>query len=156
VSFGRHATAACPGACFAHLLRRLVAVLGFTGLLGPLMLVALPVVTLAADRLQLVPDDDRDLTLGLTAYQARDARKAAEYFRKAAERNQRTAQFNLAVLLLSGDGVPADPPQGLRWLRKAADNGMARAQHVEKSRLHNFDSSLGFMHKERAMATRCC
>jgi hypothetical protein len=24
---------------------------------------------------------------------------------------------------------------------------LARAQHVEKSRLHNFDSSLGFMHK---------
>lgn len=71
---------------------------------------ALPLAPLAAqasDRLQIAPDDDFDLAQGFAAYQQRDARKAAEFFRKAAAaRNQRTAQFNLAVMLLAGDGVP--------------------------------------------------
>jgi TPR repeat protein len=92
-----------------------------------LLLVA---VVASAQRLQIVPDDDLDLANGFAAYQARDAKRALEHFRKAAERNQRVAQFNLAVMLLTGDGVPADPAAGLGWLRRAADNGMARAQHA--------------------------
>jgi TPR repeat protein len=82
----------------------------------------------AASRLQIVPDGDPDLALGVAAYEARDTSAALDHFRKAAARNQRTAQFNLAVLLLFGDGVPADPPTGLQWLRRSADNGMPRAQ----------------------------
>jgi hypothetical protein len=49
-------------------------------------------------------------------------------FRRAAERNQRVAQFNLAVMLIAATASAADPRQGLAWLRRAADNGMARAQ----------------------------
>jgi TPR repeat protein len=82
----------------------------------------------AMAQLRIVPDDDPDLARGWAAYQARDLPAAFAYFRKAAEGEQRVAQFNLAVMLMGGEGVVADPQQGVTWLRRAADNGLARAQ----------------------------
>jgi uncharacterized protein len=49
---------------------------------------------------------------------------------RAAGRNERVAQFNLAVMLLAGEGGPADPVEGVSWLRKSADLGFARAQYA--------------------------
>src|SRR5512134_1144378 len=94
----------------------------------PVLLAALVAVAGSAGaQLRPVPDDDPDLASGWAAYQVRDLTAALAYFRTAAERDQRVAQFNLAVMLISGEGVAADPELGLVWLRRAAGNGMARA-----------------------------
>jgi len=106
----------------ASVLRRLrLAMYGFLVALG---------MSSASAQLYIVPDDDPDLARGWAAYQARDAQGAFAYFRKAAERDQRVAQFNLAVMLVQGEGVAADPAQGISWLRRSADNGLARAQYA--------------------------
>jgi TPR repeat protein len=82
----------------------------------------------AANRLQIVPDADADVTAGWAAYRAMDFSQALVHYRRAAERNQRVAQFNLAVMLLGGEGTAADPVSGVAWLRKSADLGFAQAQ----------------------------
>jgi len=51
-------------------------------------------------------------------------------FRQAAARGDPLAQFNLAVMLLAGEGGPAGPSEGLIWLRRAAERGLPRAQHA--------------------------
>jgi TPR repeat protein len=53
----------------------------------------------------------------------RDAVRAVEWYRRAAERGHGDAQYNLGFMYLLGEGVPADPVEGLRWLRLAADQG---------------------------------
>ncbi|HTN48627.1 MAG TPA: tetratricopeptide repeat protein [Burkholderiaceae bacterium] len=84
-----------------------------------------------AARMQVVPDGDAELAEGYAAYQAGDRARALQLFRKGAERNHRVAQFNLAVMLLGGEGGGSpDPAGGLQWLRRSADGGFARAQYA--------------------------
>ncbi|HWA93870.1 MAG TPA: tetratricopeptide repeat protein [Terracidiphilus sp.] len=52
-----------------------------------------------------------------------DSSRAAEWYRRAAERGHRDAQYNLGLMYLDGEGVSADPYEGLRWLRLSADQG---------------------------------
>jgi TPR repeat protein len=52
-----------------------------------------------------------------------DAVRAAEWYRRAAERGHADAQHNLGFMYLLGEGVPSDSAEGLRWLRLAADQG---------------------------------
>jgi TPR repeat protein len=52
-----------------------------------------------------------------------DPVRAAEWYRRAAERGHIDAQYNLGCMYLRGEGVPSDPTEGLRWLRCAADQG---------------------------------
>ena len=82
----------------------------------------------SAVRLQVVPDEDLDVAAGWSAYRANDPARALTHYRKAAERNNRVAQFNLAVMLLAGEGGPADAVTGVDWLRKSAERGFSRAQ----------------------------
>src|SRR5512137_675995 len=83
-----------------------------------------------AEPARVVPADDPDVAAGWIAYGAGRHEEAIERYRKAAARNERVAQFNLAVMLLAGEGGPADPVEGVRWLRKSADLGLARAQYA--------------------------
>lgn len=53
----------------------------------------------------------------------RDLDRAAEWYRRAAERGHSDAQYNLGFMYLLGEGVPKDHEEGLRWLRLAADQG---------------------------------
>lgn len=49
--------------------------------------------------------------------------------RAKAQRGDAEAQLQLAICCLEGQGVhPADPEQGMKWLRKAVDQGLARAK----------------------------
>ena len=82
----------------------------------------------AAGQLQVVPDEDGDVAAGWSAYRANDQVRALAHYRKAAERNNRVAQFNLAVMLFGGEGAVADPAAGVGWLRKSAERGFSRAQ----------------------------
>ncbi|WP_245514871.1 SEL1-like repeat protein [Jiella endophytica] len=57
---------------------------------------------------------------------ARDLEKAAEFYRRAAERGQTLAARNLALLLWNGERQ--DTAEALRWLRQAAEAGDAPSQ----------------------------
>jgi TPR repeat protein len=112
------------------------------------LLVALWILLLTLDparaaKLQIVPDSDADLARGYAAYQAGDLVKAQQLFRTGAERHQRVAQFNLAVMLLAGEGGPPDPAAGVQWLKKSATNGFARAQYA-----------LGLLHEHGELVPR--
>jgi TPR repeat protein len=53
----------------------------------------------------------------------RDPARAAEWYRRAADRGHADAQYNLGFMYLLGEGVTSDPKEGLRWLVRAADQG---------------------------------
>jgi TPR repeat protein len=53
----------------------------------------------------------------------RDSVRAVEWYRRAAERGHPDAQYNLGFMYLLGEGVQADPNEGVRWLRRSADLG---------------------------------
>ena len=59
----------------------------------------------------------------------KDDVKAAKACRKAAERGDASAQFNLAIMYDHGWGVPHDCSQSAVWYRKAAEQGFAVAQY---------------------------
>jgi hypothetical protein len=50
------------------------------------------------------------------------------HIRKAADQGRADAQFNLGLRYASGQGVPQDYTEAVRWYSKAADQGMASAQ----------------------------
>jgi uncharacterized protein len=53
----------------------------------------------------------------------RDSARAAEWYRRAAERGHPDAQYNLGFMYLLGEGVQVDPGEGLLWLRRSAEQG---------------------------------
>ncbi len=59
---------------------------------------------------------------------ARDLNKAIDWYRFAAEADNREAQFAYAVILLRGKELPLDKELGEAFMRKAADAGHHRAQ----------------------------
>jgi TPR repeat protein len=58
----------------------------------------------------------------------RDVVRAQQLFRAAAGSGFESSQHRLAQMLIEGDGVPCDLAEGIEWLRKAADQGCARAR----------------------------
>ena len=60
---------------------------------------------------------------------ARDLNQAAEWYRKAADRNYLSAELHLAALYRDGGkGFPRDAVQAAAWYRKAAEQGNVTAQ----------------------------
>jgi uncharacterized protein len=59
-----------------------------------------------------------------------DAAAAARWFRLAAEQDHGVAALNLAYAYEHGDGVPKDREQAKFWARKAASQGLPRAQFL--------------------------
>jgi TPR repeat protein len=53
----------------------------------------------------------------------KDPALGAEWYRKAALSGHPDAEYNLGFMYLLGEGVPPDPEEGLRWLRRSADHG---------------------------------
>ena len=51
-------------------------------------------------------------------------------FRTAAQKGNRLAEFNYAMMLLNGEGTTANVDEGKKWLKKAADANMSHAQYV--------------------------
>jgi hypothetical protein len=54
--------------------------------------------------------------------------EAAQWFRKAADQGNATAQFTLGGLFSQGRGVAQSDAEAARWCRKAADQGFKEAQ----------------------------
>ncbi len=63
------------------------------------------------------------------AYQRKDYKLAAEWFRKAADKGDAKAQYNLGMAYDTGQGVTQDYKQAAEWYRKAAVQGLAQAQN---------------------------
>ena len=63
------------------------------------------------------------------AYRRGDYAQAFAAYEAAARNGDRLAQFNLAMMLLRGEGKPIDLAVAVEWLGKSADAGMAQAQY---------------------------
>ncbi len=75
---------------------------------------------------------DIDLFIGEDAYNMGDYVKALRQFRIAAEKGKMSsgaAQFSLGVMYDNGQGVPQDYAQAVKWYRKSAGQGYAKAQN---------------------------
>ena len=75
---------------------------------------------------------DIDLILGRSALQIGDYVKALRLFRIAAEKGKISsglAQYSLGLMYDEGQGVPQDYAEAVKWYRKAAEQGHARAQN---------------------------
>jgi TPR repeat protein len=59
---------------------------------------------------------------------AKDETAAVEWFRKAAEQNDPTAQANLGFCYFSGQGVPKDAVEALKWWLLAGAQGNSNAK----------------------------
>src|SRR5215475_7395255 len=66
---------------------------------------------------------------GWQAYRGGDYAAARLIYEQGAAKGDRLAQFNLAMMLLRGEGGGADIDQAVAWLRKAAEAGQPQAQY---------------------------
>lgn len=53
----------------------------------------------------------------------KDQVEAVKWYRKAAEQGHASAQINLGVCYVNGDGVEKDQVEAVKWYRKAAEQG---------------------------------
>jgi hypothetical protein len=62
----------------------------------------------------------------------RDSTRAAEFFTRAADQSEPTAQLFLAVMYYGSDGVPRNPPLAIMWLELAMAGGQPDAYDVRE------------------------
>jgi uncharacterized protein len=74
--------------------------------------------------------DDPETQSAVADYNAGNMGAAFAEFHHAAERGNRLAEFNCAMMLLNGEGTAVNVDEGKKWLRKAADANMSHAQYV--------------------------
>jgi uncharacterized protein len=86
--------------------------------------------SVAAHAQGAVKQSDPETQTAVADYNAGNLGQALAEFRKAAEHGSRLAEFNYAMMLLNGEGTPANVDEGKKWLRKAADANMSHAQYV--------------------------
>jgi TPR repeat protein len=63
----------------------------------------------------------------------RDSRKAAEFFYRAADQGEPTAQLFLALMFDRANGVPKSPPLAMMWLELAMAGGLAEAYDLREN-----------------------
>ncbi|QJQ06359.1 sel1 repeat family protein [Undibacterium piscinae] len=69
-----------------------------------------------------------DFTDGVELYADQEYSAAAKSFKKAADKGNPEAQFNLGLMYLKGEGVEQDYPEAMALFRQSAEQGNARAQ----------------------------
>ncbi len=57
-----------------------------------------------------------------------DLAQTAKWYLKSAYQGQTLSQYAIGKMYMNGAGIAQNPSEGIRWLRKAAENGHARAQ----------------------------
>lgn len=82
-------------------------------------------------------DPIQQLHFGNTYFKQGDYARAEQWFRKAADQGNATAQNNLAYMFRSGRGVSQDFSQAAYWYQKAADQGHMLAQNQLGGLYHN-------------------
>ncbi|CAN7148096.1 sel1 repeat family protein [Caballeronia sp. LjRoot34] len=98
------------------------------GILGAVS-VAL-VMACSAVSAQTVKGSDMATQNAVADYNAGNFGAARSEFLHAAQKGSRLAEFNYAMMLVNGEGGPAEVDEGKKWLRKAADANMTQAQYV--------------------------
>lgn len=88
--------------------------------------------------------------LGLIAYQQGDFTGAFEHWHKLANEGNSQACHNIAMLYLNGQGVDENPQLGLDWCEKAAELGLAEAQHHLGYLLLHLDAQKSLVWWEKA------
>ena len=83
----------------------------------------------AQDRLPY-PDFDPDLAQAWPAWLVGDDVAARRHFQAAAQRGHPLGQYNLAMMMLHGEGGPCHPAEATALLRKAADGGVGLAREA--------------------------
>ncbi|WP_296226827.1 tetratricopeptide repeat protein [Ralstonia sp. UBA689] len=120
------------------------------------------------------PSDTRSDAAALTQiaiahYEHNDFGHAFDEFAEAAQRGNRLAQFDYAMMLMRGEGTVARPEEAVKWLRRAADNQMTHAQFAygelfergelvprsleEANKWYERAASGGHIEAQRALAT---
>ena len=61
-------------------------------------------------------------------HRRRNLAEAVKWYRRSAEQGDRYSQYNLAVMLLKGQGTAQDAEEAFRWCCLAAEQGLAEAQ----------------------------
>lgn len=84
----------------------------------------------AASAPQGQADKDLETQTAVADYNAGNFDVALKEFRNAADRGNRLAEFNYAMMLLNGEGTTANADEGRKWLLKAAEANMSHAQYV--------------------------
>ena len=102
------------------------------GILGAVFMAVSVTVTLAcsAANAQTIKNSDLATQTAVADYNAGNFGAARSEFLRAAKKGSRLAEFNYAMMLVNGEGGPADVDEGKKWLRKAADANMTQAQYV--------------------------
>jgi TPR repeat protein len=72
------------------------------------------------NNLAIMLDQGRDLP--------RDAAEAHSLWQQSAALGHVNAMFNLGLSFLEGSGASADPREGMRWIKRAAQAGQPNAQ----------------------------
>ncbi|SAL16944.1 Sel1 repeat-containing protein [Caballeronia sordidicola] len=98
------------------------------GLLGAVCVALM--LTYSAANAQTVKGSDMATQNAVADYNAGNFGAARSEFLRAAKKGSRLAEFNYAMMLVNGEGGPADVAEGKKWLRKAADANMTQAQFV--------------------------
>ena len=70
-----------------------------------------------------------DFDKGLAAYEAGDFATALAEWKPLAGQGYANAQYNLALMYDSGQGVIEDDKEAVKWYRLAAEQGVANAQY---------------------------
>lgn len=89
---------------------------------------------------------DAQALLGYILHQAGENDSAIAYLRKSAEQGNAEGQYNLSVMYSSGDAVPKNIPESMKWLQLAAEQGNSKAvnamaQHYISGEAANQDSA---------------
>ena len=78
-----------------------------------------------------------------------DYKKAFEWIKRAAERGLASAQSDLGVLYIRGDGASKSDTQAVYWYRKAAEQGYDRGQY---NLADEYDSGNSFISEDNGVA----
>jgi uncharacterized protein len=100
-----------------------------TGRIVGALAVAL-LVSSGATQAQTIKGSDMTTQNAVADYNAGNFTAARAEFLRAAKKGGRLAEFNYSMMLLNGEGGPADVDEGKKWLRRAADADMTQAQFV--------------------------
>ncbi len=107
----------------------------------PLLLVILLAVAGAFYLLFSTPDygdiNADGLKLGKAAYQQGEFDDAVKWFRLAAKKGDKQAQYLFAMLYRNGEGVARDDAQAVLWLKLAAAQNQSEAQYQLATMLEN-------------------
>ena len=71
----------------------------------------------------------QDFDKGLAAYKKKDYTLALREWRPLADQGDADAQSNLGLMYDTGQGVPQNAAEAVKWYRLAADQGNASAQY---------------------------